>query len=386
MLVVTRRLRSHQPRSCSPAAELVRHAGVACSRMNGPRCRTPAHGAARGLRAPGSRHRLRRTCRFPTRTASRVLTDVSFTAREGEVTALVGPSGSGKSTCREAGGPLLGRGHGARSPWAAWTWPASTRRRCLTDYAEVFQDVVLFDDTVMENIRLGRRGATDEEVLAAARAANCDEFVRRLPEGYDTPIGENGARLSGGERQRISIARAHLEGRAHRAAGRGHCLPGRGERNARCRRRFPGCSRARRCWSSPTACAPWMARGQDRGAGRWHAWRSRARLPSSWRRGGLFAPHGGASRAPPPTGSCSPFCRDSPRPSSSVRGGFSRPASPVWPLVCLSLSYRRRKYGAACGGLWQKGRPRPIMSQLPSRASSGKGAHNYGLLLRGTVP
>ena len=81
----------------------------------------------------------------------------------------------------------------------------------LTDYSMVFQDVVLFDDTVMENIRLGKRGATDEEVRAAAKAANCDEFVERLPQGYDTPIGENGAKLSGGERQRISIARALLK-------------------------------------------------------------------------------------------------------------------------------------------------------------------------------
>ena len=75
----------------------------------------------------------------------------------------------------------------------------------------VFQDVVLFDDTVMENIRLGKRGASDEEVLAAAKAANCDEFVNLLPQGYATPIGENGAKLSGGERQRISIARALLK-------------------------------------------------------------------------------------------------------------------------------------------------------------------------------
>ena len=81
----------------------------------------------------------------------------------------------------------------------------------LADYAEVFQDVVLFDDTVMGNIRLGRVGATDEEVLAAARAAMCDEFVSRMPQGYDTMIGENGGRLSGGERQRISIARAILK-------------------------------------------------------------------------------------------------------------------------------------------------------------------------------
>ncbi|MER2149931.1 MAG: ATP-binding cassette domain-containing protein, partial [Ruminococcus sp.] len=81
----------------------------------------------------------------------------------------------------------------------------------LSDYSMVFQDVVLFDDTVMENIRLGRHGATDEEVIEAAKAANCDEFVEKLPNGYDTQIGENGAKLSGGERQRISIARALLK-------------------------------------------------------------------------------------------------------------------------------------------------------------------------------
>ena len=139
-----------------------------------------------------------------------VLRDVSFTAKEGEVTALVGPSGSGKSTCARL---------------AAWLWDVTKGsikvggvdiatvdpEVLLRDYSMVFQDVVLFDDTVMENIRLGRRGASDEEVRAAARAANCEEFVRRLPKGYDTPIGENGARLSGGERQRISIARALLK-------------------------------------------------------------------------------------------------------------------------------------------------------------------------------
>ncbi|NMB29745.1 MAG: ATP-binding cassette domain-containing protein, partial [Clostridiaceae bacterium] len=81
----------------------------------------------------------------------------------------------------------------------------------LSAYSMVFQDVVLFDDSVMENIRLGKHGATDEEVLSAASAANCDEFVSKLPEGYGTLIGENGARLSGGERQRISIARALLK-------------------------------------------------------------------------------------------------------------------------------------------------------------------------------
>lgn len=139
-----------------------------------------------------------------------VLSDVTFTAREGEVTALVGPSGSGKSTAAKL---------------AARFWDADAGRilvggvdvstvdpeTLLGDYSEVFQEVVLFDNTVMENIRLGRRDATDAEVLAAARAANCDEFVQKLPRGYDTMIGENGSRLSGGERQRISIARALLK-------------------------------------------------------------------------------------------------------------------------------------------------------------------------------
>lgn len=84
----------------------------------------------------------------------------------------------------------------------------------LSDYSMVFQDVVLFDDTVMENIRLGKHGATDEEVLAAAKAANCDEFVRRLPKGYGTPIGENGAKLSG----RGAPAHLHRPGTAERCA------------------------------------------------------------------------------------------------------------------------------------------------------------------------
>ena len=144
------------------------------------------------------------------RAGEKVLTDVSFTAKEGEVTALVGPSGSGKSTV---------------SRLAARFWDATAGKVAvggvdvagvdpevlLRDYAIVFQDVLLFDDTVMGNIRLGRRDATDEEVLAAARAANCDEFVSRMPQGYDTMIGENGSKLSGGERQRISIARAIMK-------------------------------------------------------------------------------------------------------------------------------------------------------------------------------
>lgn len=89
--------------------------------------------------------------------------------------------------------------------------PYSSPAGLLKDYAIVFQDVVLFNDTIMGNIRLGRKDATDEEVMAAARAAQCDEFVQRLPEGYQTVVGENGSTLSGGERQRISIARALLK-------------------------------------------------------------------------------------------------------------------------------------------------------------------------------
>ena len=139
-----------------------------------------------------------------------VLRDVSFTAKEGEVTALVGPSGSGKSTCARLAARLWDITAG-RITVGGVDISTVDPEVLLTDYSMVFQDVVLFDDTVMENIRLGKRGATDEEVRAAAKAANCDEFVERLPQGYDTPIGENGAKLSGGERQRISIARAVLK-------------------------------------------------------------------------------------------------------------------------------------------------------------------------------
>jgi ATP-binding cassette subfamily B protein len=139
-----------------------------------------------------------------------VLDGVSFTAREGEVTALVGPSGSGKSTCARLAARLWDIDKGSITVGGV-DIAAVDPEMLLTDYAMVFQDVVLFDDTVMENIRLGRHGATDEEVIRAARAANCEEFVSKLPQGYDTPIGENGAKLSGGERQRISIARALLK-------------------------------------------------------------------------------------------------------------------------------------------------------------------------------
>ena len=139
-----------------------------------------------------------------------VLRGVSFTAKESEVTALVGPSGSGKSTCARLAARLWDNDSGSIRVGGV-NIAEIDPETLLTDYSMVFQDVVLFDDTVMENIRLGRHGATDEEVRAAAKAANCDEFVEKLSQGYDTPIGENGARLSGGERQRISIARALLK-------------------------------------------------------------------------------------------------------------------------------------------------------------------------------
>lgn len=139
-----------------------------------------------------------------------VLRDVSFTAKEGEITALVGPSGSGKSTCARLAARLWDVTRGAVRVGGVDISTVDPEM-LLTDYSMVFQDVMLFDDTVMENTRLGKHGATDEEVLAAAKAANCDEFVRKLPKGYGTPIGENGTKLSGGERQRISIARALLK-------------------------------------------------------------------------------------------------------------------------------------------------------------------------------
>ena len=139
-----------------------------------------------------------------------VLHGVSFTAKEGEVTALVGPSGSGKSTCARLAARLWDISEGTITVGGV-DISRIDPETLLSDYSMVFQDVVLFDDTVMENIRLGKHGASDEEVLAAAKAANCDEFVSRLPQGYATPIGENGAKLSGGERQRISIARALLK-------------------------------------------------------------------------------------------------------------------------------------------------------------------------------
>lgn len=140
----------------------------------------------------------------------KVLEDVSFIAKQGQVTALIGPSGGGKTTA-------------SRLAARFWDIQSGTIRlggmdiskvdpeTLLSAYSIVFQDVTLFNTSVMDNIRIGKSGATDEEVMRAAKLANCDQFVRKLPQGYDTFIGENGSELSGGERQRISIARAFLK-------------------------------------------------------------------------------------------------------------------------------------------------------------------------------
>ena len=148
--------------------------------------------------------------KFAYREGEDVLEDVSFTARQGQVTALVGPSGGGKSTACKLAARFWDI-QGGKITLGGIDISTVDPETLLKHYSFVFQDVVLFRDTILENIRLGRRGATDEEVYAAARAARCDEFVRELPEGYQTVVGENGSTLSGGERQRISIARALLK-------------------------------------------------------------------------------------------------------------------------------------------------------------------------------
>ncbi len=148
--------------------------------------------------------------KFAYREDEGVLNDVSFTARQGEVTALVGPSGGGKSTACKLAARFWDIQEG-KITLGGTDISTVDPETLLKHYSFVFQDVVLFRDTVLENIRLGRRGATDEEVYEAARAARCDEFIRELPKGYQTMIGENGSTLSGGERQRISIARALLK-------------------------------------------------------------------------------------------------------------------------------------------------------------------------------
>lgn len=147
---------------------------------------------------------------FAYESGKQILKDVSFTAKQGEITALVGPSGSGKSTAVK----LAARFWDIQSGRITLGGEDISRidpETLLKNYSVVFQDVVLFNASIKDNIRIGKRAATDEEIMRAARLAQCDDFVTRMPKGYDTIIGENGETLSGGERQRISIARALLK-------------------------------------------------------------------------------------------------------------------------------------------------------------------------------
>ena len=147
---------------------------------------------------------------FSYNTGETVLKDVSFTAKQGEVTALIGPSGGGKTTVSRLAARFWDNGTGEITV-GGMDISKIDPEKLMSLYSIVFQDVTLFDNTIMENIRLGKKGATDEEVLAAARLANVDEFAEKLPDKWNTNIGENGSDLSGGERQRISIARAFLK-------------------------------------------------------------------------------------------------------------------------------------------------------------------------------
>ena len=139
-----------------------------------------------------------------------VLTDISFTARQGEVTALVGPSGGGKSTVSKLAARFWDPVSGSVS-LGGQDLSKLDSEKLLENFSIVFQDVILFNNTILENIRVGKKDATDEEVIEAAKLAECDEFVQKRPDGYGTVIGENGELLSGGQRQRISIARALLK-------------------------------------------------------------------------------------------------------------------------------------------------------------------------------
>ena len=147
---------------------------------------------------------------FAYNTGETVLKDVSFTAKQGEVTALVGPSGGGKTTVSRLAARFWDINKGTITV-GGMDISNIEPETLLSLYSIVFQDVTLFNNTIMENIRIGRKDASDQEVLAAARLANCEEFAARLPQGYNSMIGENGCELSGGERQRISIARAFLK-------------------------------------------------------------------------------------------------------------------------------------------------------------------------------
>lgn len=147
---------------------------------------------------------------FSYKAGEQVLRDVSFTAKQGEVTALIGPSGGGKTTVSRLAARFWDNEKG-KITVGGMNVSEIDPEKLLSLYSIVFQDVTLFNNTVLENIRIGRKDATDEEVKAAAKLAHCEEFVEKLPDKWNTMIGENGSELSGGERQRISIARAFLK-------------------------------------------------------------------------------------------------------------------------------------------------------------------------------
>lgn len=147
---------------------------------------------------------------FSYKDGERVLQDVSFLAKQGEVTALIGPSGGGKTTVSRLAARFWDNNKGTITV-GGMNVSEIDPEQLLSLYSIVFQDVTLFNNTIMENIRIGKKDATDEEVMEAARLANCTDFVEKLPDQWDTMIGENGSELSGGERQRISIARAFLK-------------------------------------------------------------------------------------------------------------------------------------------------------------------------------
>lgn len=147
---------------------------------------------------------------FAYNTRETVLQDVSFTAKQGQVTALAGPSGGGKTTVSRLSARFWDLNKGQITV-GGMDISKIEPEALLSLYSIVFQDVTLFNNTIMKNIRVGKKDATDEEVIAAARLANCEEFAAKLPNGYNSMIGENGCALSGGERQRISIARAFLK-------------------------------------------------------------------------------------------------------------------------------------------------------------------------------
>ena len=147
---------------------------------------------------------------FSYKDGEQVLSDVSFTAKQGEVTALIGPSGGGKTTVSRLAARFWDNDKGTITV-GGMNVSKIDPEKLLSLYSIVFQDVTLFNNTVMENIRIGKKDATDEEVMAAARLAHCEDFVEKMPEKWNSMIGENGSELSGGERQRISIARAFLK-------------------------------------------------------------------------------------------------------------------------------------------------------------------------------